>query len=143
MGNKVLVSVAVGILVGAGAVLLLRPTPLVIKVANVTSHSPNPPQLSPTTLTISQSKDAVQWQAIPSNMVLSIEFEQKIFANAEPTGGRYRVKCSGGICDSGAALATLPSAPPDGYHYWYGLADSSTSPTNWGPPDGRIIIVRP
>jgi hypothetical protein len=141
MVNKVLISAAVGVLVGAAAVLLFRPATL-IKVVSVTSNAPNPPRLSINPLTISQQNDQVQWQAIPPSMVESIEFEQKIFANAILTGGRYRVKCNGGICDSGAILQTLPTQPVDGYKYWYGLATSSTSQPNWGA-DGHVVIVKP
>jgi hypothetical protein len=139
MGNKVLISAAVGVLVGAAAVLLFRPATL-IKVVSVTSNAPNPPRLSINPLQIKD--DQVQWQAIPPSMIEYIEFEQKVFANAIFTNGRYRVKCNGGICDSGAALQTLPTQPVDGYKYWYGLATSSTPQPNWGT-DGHVVIVRP
>lgn len=139
MENKLLIAAAVGVVVGAGAVSLLRAAPAFIKVVSVTSNAPNPPQLGINPLTISQSKDQVQWQAIPSTKFEYIEFEQKIFANAFSYNGRYRVKCSAGVCDSGAPLTTLPMQPTEGYKYWYGLADTATSNPTWGS-DGRIII---
>lgn len=142
MGSKVLAATVVGVLVGAGAVLLLRPTPLTTKVVSVTSDAPNPPRLSVNPLTISQSRDQVEWQAIPATKFEYIEFEQKIFANAAFFNGRWRVKCTDSICDSGAPLATLPSQPVEGFKYWYGLADTATSNPIWGT-DGRIIIIKP
>jgi hypothetical protein len=146
MGSKLLISAAVGALVGAVAVLLFR-QPLVIKVVDVTWVPPNSVRLSAQSLTISKSGDQVRWQATPtsSNMkVLFIEFEQKIFSNADPINGRYRVSCSEGVCNSGAVLASPPQPPTSaGYNYWYGLAESTTSLPVWGSPYGRIIIIKP
>ena len=147
MGSKLLISAAVGAVVGAAAVFLFR-RPIVITAVDVTWEPPNSVRLSAQSVTIKQSEGQVRWQATPttSNMkVLSIEFEQKIFENAEPvSGGRYRVTCSGGRCDSGAVLGTLPPpSPGSDYRYWYGLATSATSTPVFGSPYGHVVIVKP
>jgi hypothetical protein len=101
---------------------------------------PEPRQISVDPLAISKSHgDTVQWWAMPSTKYLYIEFEQRVFENALPINGRYRVLCSSSHCDSGA-IAANPPPPPDanGYKYWQGIADSPATPAKYA--DGHIII---
>jgi hypothetical protein len=87
--------------------------------------------------------DTVHWASTANSKNLAIETEQKIFANSvQQPNGRYRVRCSGDVCDSGPVVSVPPpppTQPTGGYKYWQGLADPSM-PNNFDWADGRIII---
>jgi hypothetical protein len=141
MANKSLVPVALALIVGAVAVLLVHPPrkPLTVWVIQVgdASGPDDPSHLSLGDLDM-QRTDQVEWRAYKATNLLYIEFEQQIFQNMtyEPATKRYRVRCSGAVCDSGALLSTAKDNV--WYKYWQGLATSNNSAIVWA--DGRIII---
>jgi hypothetical protein len=132
-------SLALGVVVGAAAALLLTPTPLPSTNWGV-YVGPLPNQLSFDPVRMGKT-DTVHWAATTSSKNLAIETEQKIFVNSvQQPNGRYRVRCGGDVCDSGPVVSVPPPPqPPEGYKYWQGLADLSM-PNNYAWADGRIII---
>lgn len=140
MDSTLVISAAVGAVVGAGAVLLLRPSKRLTIWGVIVS--PTPPHLSNDPLSISRG-DTVQWTPSPSvpPKVPIIEFDQKIFTNVAQQGnGKYRVIWNGSSCDSGAIVSNPPAPPSSaGYPYSEGLANSPTGPPQPGPA-GHIII---
>jgi hypothetical protein len=141
MANKSLVTVALGLIVGAAAVLLVHPPrkPLTVWVIQVgDANGPDDPSHISLGDLEMQRTDQVEWRAYKATNLLYIEFEQQIFQNMtyQPATKRYRVRCSGGVCDSDALLSTAKDNV--WYKYSQGLATSTNSAIVW--VDGRIII---
>ena len=134
-------SVALGVVIGVAAATLFAPHAASIIWVTV---GPLPDQLSLNPVGMDKA-DAVHWELNPNTKLLFIETEQKIFANSvyQQDTLRYRVACTGFVCDSGPVISVPPPAPtppPGGYKYWQGMADPSTPTAKVWAKNGRIII---
>jgi hypothetical protein len=79
-----------------------------------------------------------QGQQLAASKKLYIEFEkQEVFPDAEPVpSGRYRVPCTGIVCQSGPIGEQVTYGEP-GYKYWQVVVDAKG---NEETADGIIII---
>ena len=145
MGNKSLVTAAVGLVVGAAAALLLvhggtRAVTWGVTVGDPTNPD-DPARVIPADLRMAPG-DVAQWQAFAQRQVY-IEFQNQIFTGMtyQPLTKRWRIGCApSNVCNSNTLLST---APQNVWHkYWQGLADpNAPSSVRWA--DGRIMIVKP
>lgn len=127
--------VVVGLVVGGVFALLIRP-PSRTTVTWGVIVGPQPDQISVPELPMAGT-DQVHWVSSNGTTPLYIEFDQQVFANmTRQSNGRYRVQCSGAVCNSGAVLSTTKDGT---YKYWQGMTLASAPATiTWA--DGKIII---